>query len=239
MSDTGKRQTAILLGSVAVNIFLVAFVFGRLSSPGTMPPPPFGGDMQRQMMMARQQPDMEGGPPPMMMQGGPGGGPMGMHGRPGGPGMMAYGPGGGQGGAGATFNMRVPPPPVFGPQDVFNPQEMQESMQEMQQNFQKAETLRADFAKKLSEGAVTKDDVLRHFAEVDAVMNGVKNKVQEKTAEKIAAMPEQERKAFAERLTQHGGPGMQPGQGHRTPGQMPSGMPDGMNGGPPGGPPPR
>ncbi|MEZ0224087.1 MAG: hypothetical protein ACAH83_06010 [Alphaproteobacteria bacterium] len=232
MSDTGKKQTAILLGSVAVNIFLVAFVFGRLSSPGTMPPPPpFGGDMQQRMMMAQQQ-KMGGGPP----------------GGPGGQGMMAYGPGGGQS-DGATFNMRVPPPPVFGPQDVFNPQEMQESMQEMQQNFQKAETLRADFAKRLSEGGVTKDDVLKHFADVDAIMGSVKNKVQEKTAEKIAAMPEQERKAFAERLTQHGGPpGMQPGPGQmmppgQMPGQMPGGgmqggmMPGGMNGGPPGGPP--
>jgi hypothetical protein len=135
------------------------------------------------------------------------------------------------------------PPPMFGPRDVFNTQEMQQAQQEMQQNFQKADGLRTDFAKKLAAGPVSKEEVLKHFNDVDSIMDSVKLKVQQKTAEKISSMSDEERKSFAERLSQHGGPpqgmqpGMQPGQGQMMPGQMPMGMPGQMPG-MPGGPPP-
>jgi hypothetical protein len=161
--------------------------------------------MQAQMMQGQTPPEATrgpGGPPPWMQQGGgPGGsgGPGGFSGRPG---MM-----GGRGGPGFGRPGGAPqPPPLFRPEDVFNAQEMQQAMQEMQQNFQKADALRADFAHKLEQGSVSKDDVLRHFADVDAIMNSVKLKVQEKTAEKISTMSDDERKALAAHLQQRGGP---------------------------------
>ena len=216
MSDAGKRQSAILLGSVAVNIFLAAFVLGRLSSPATMPPPP-GMDMQRMMMQQQMGGNsMQGMQPPMMMQGGPG--------NPGG------GPPGGPGGA--QNGMFRPPPPLFEPNQMFDPQEMQQAAAEVQGNFEKIQNLKKDFAEKLTQGTVTKEDILKHFTEIDGVMDNVKIKMQEKAAEKISAMSDEERRQFAGRLLERDRP-----PGGPQPGQMPGGMPGGMNGDPPGGPP--
>jgi uncharacterized membrane protein len=185
MSDNGKITTAALLGSVAANIFLAAFVLGRLTSPAAAP---HYEQLQKMGVSSGYV------PAPLGMQGrgpgGPGGG-------PGGPGMMGRGPGGPGG---------PQPPPLFRPEDVFNAQEMQQAMQETQANFQKADQLRADFANKLEQGSVSKDDVLKHFADMDAIMNSVKLKVQEKTAEKISTMSDDERKQLAQRMKQRGGP---------------------------------
>ncbi len=186
MSDNGKIKTAALLGSVAANIFLVAFVLGRMTSPAAAPQTmgfPFG-QMQQQGMGGPF-----GGPPPRM------------NGSPGGP---------------------PQPPPIFRPEDVFNAQEMQQAMQETQQNFQKADALRADFANKLEQGPVSKDDVLKHFADMDTIMNSMRLKVQDKTAEKISTMSDDERRQLAQRLKQRGGP--PPGMNGRPGSPTPPGM---------------
>ena len=223
MSD-GKGKNALLLGSVAANIFLVAFTIGRWSAPGMMPPPP--------MMFAGHEQAMHGAPgepPPWMNHGERGD--LGPEGR-GGPGMP-------------------PPPPMFGPDDVFSPQEMQQNMQEMQQSFEKVQGLRKNFAAKVEKGPVTKEEVLQHFADIDAVMGSVKGKVQEKTAEKISTMSDDDRKKFAARLKEHcdrpphggpgehgpdGGPGNGPDGDHKGP--PPGGGPDGHGPDGAGGPPP-
>lgn len=200
-------KNALLLGSVAANIFLVAFVLGRWSSPGLMPPPPmFPGREQ-----AMQAPMMPQGQMP----------PNGMPGQMGGHGGQMGGPGMGLNGRGPG----MPPPPGFGPQAVLNPQEMQETAAEMQKNFEKMQSIRADFAMKLQNGSVTKEEALKHFADIDSVMDGMKAKMQEKTAEKISTMSDDERRNFATHLLQSG---PQPGQG-MPPGQMPGqGMPPGQ-----------
>lgn len=58
MNDTQPspaRRRCLLIGSVALNIFLIAFVLGRFSAPGMMMPP-FAG------MMPPGMPPMMGGP---------------------------------------------------------------------------------------------------------------------------------------------------------------------------------
>ena len=155
MSDAGSRNKGriALLGSVALNIFLVAFVLGHFGAFGMMlPPPPF---------MMGGHPMM---PPPMME------------------GML-------------------PPPPFFGPSDLFSREEMKENFAHMQDNFKKIQDLRHAFAEQLKKGSVTKEDVLKNFAQIDQLMIDVKKQAQEKAAEKISSMSLDQRKRFADRLS--------------------------------------
>jgi len=155
MSDTGScnKNRKALLGSIALNIFLVAFVLGHFGAFGMMPPPP---------------PFMMGGhpmmPPPMM---------------------------GGM----------LPPPPFFGPSDLFSREEMKENFAHMQENFEKIQDLRQAFAEQLKKGSVTKEDVLKNFAQIDQLMMDVKKQAQEKAAEKISSMSPEQRKRFADKLS--------------------------------------
>lgn len=172
-----KTQVA-LAGSLAANIFLVAFVLGRSSAPGMMPPPPFGG------------------PPP----GGPG-----MHGEmpppPPGGGMFGEGPPpGGPGGPGGPPPHPHMGPPLFAPHELFTPEEMKADFSRMQENFEKMKAARTDFATKLKAGPLTKDDVLKHFADVDQLMEGVRKATQDKAAEKISKMSDEDRQKFADKL---------------------------------------
>lgn len=173
MSDHNQncKTQGFLFLSVAVNIFLVAFVLGRFSAP--MPPPhgPMGFGIPGGMM-----------PPPMEMR----------HGDRG-------------------------PPPFMGPGQLFSPDEMKKEDELMHQSFEKANALRRDFAARLDKGAVTKDEVLQHFAGVDQVMDGVRKEAQEKAAEKISAMSQDDRLKFARSLLNDGPPQGGPPQDDRGP----------------------
>ena len=92
------------------------------------------------------------------------------------------------------------PPSFFSPADLFSPEEMQEDFAVMQQNFETIGKLRQDFAKRLEQDGVTKEEVIEHFAEIDQFMDKVKKQMQEKAAAKISTMSPDERKRFADRL---------------------------------------
>ncbi|MDR3424570.1 MAG: hypothetical protein P4M13_05765 [Alphaproteobacteria bacterium] len=99
------------------------------------------------------------------------------------------------------------PPPFFGPGDLFGPGEIREDETRMRENFEKMNALRQNFAKKLQSGPVSKEDVLKHFADVGQVMEGVKKEAQEKAAEKISAMSAEDRDRLAQTLlSREGGP---------------------------------
>ena len=181
MNEICNKSRCVLIGSVALNIFLVAFILGRVSMHQLPPPPP--------------PPFARGEMPPPPFDGGPGGPHGGPHGD-----MMARGDGPPPPPPGEHGHMPPPPPPFFAPADLFSPAEMEEGFAKMRENFTKVEALREDFAKQLKEGNVTKEQALAHFTQVDGVMDGVKKEMQEKAAEKIGAMSPDERQRFADRL---------------------------------------
>ena len=150
-----NKAIVFLVCSIAINIFLLAFVLGRSDLAGHRPPPPpFGGS--EEMMME---------PPPPMLN-----------------------------------HDRSPPPPFFGPSSLFTPEEMRDGFKEMQHNFRKIQALRLAFARQLKIGAINKEDVLKHFSEIDQLMSDVRMKAQEKAATKISKLSPEERQKFADRL---------------------------------------
>lgn len=162
-----------LLASVALNVFLAAFVLGRMSVlPPSMPAP---------MMKA----DFRNGPPP---------------------------------------------PPMFGPQELFGADEMKDHFKEIEGRFEKVHALRKEFAQTLMQGNVTEEQAAQHLAAIDAEMEGVKNSVQAKAAKKIAGLPDDKRIEFAKRLMEKAPPppdgnfGGSRGEHHGPP---PHGGPDG------------
>jgi hypothetical protein len=160
MSDVkvnGQKHLA-LLASIAVNIFLVAFVLGRFSGPSLPPPPPPGfGD----------------------------------------PGMMPH----------AQGDMhRHGPPQLMGLGTLLSPGELRDEDERMREDFDKVSSLRKDFAARLDEAPVTKEDALKHFADVDQVMDEVKKEAREKAAEKISAFSAEDRHQFAKSLLEQDGP---------------------------------
>lgn len=139
-----------LLASVALNVFLVAFVLGRMSVlPASLPAPAFTKDDQRN------------GPPP---------------------------------------------PPMFGPQELFGADEMKNHFKEIEGRFEKVQALRKEFAQTLMQGKVTEEQAAQHLAAIDAEMDGVKKSVQGKAAKKIADMPDDKRLEFAKRLMEKAPP---------------------------------
>ena len=154
MSDTGcgNKRRIVLLSSLALNIFLIAFVLGRLSVGAMMPPPFFEGRDRPHMPFG----DMHGGMPP--------------------------------------------PPPFFSPANLFTPDEMKQDFIAMQDNFNKMRALRQDFSHQLEASPVSKADVLKHFAEIDALMDSVRKQTQQKAAERISTMSQEERQRFAKHL---------------------------------------
>lgn len=163
MNDTlGIKQRAPLFISLATNVFLVAFVLGRLSGPGVLPPPHAWFDDHGML------------PPPEMHHHDHG------------------------------------PPPFLGPDSLFSPDEMKADEQRMRQDFNKMSALRQDFAARLKTGPVAKEDVLKHFTDLDQIMDGVRKEAQQKAAEKISAMSPEERQKFVHMLMERGDPPSQP-----------------------------
>lgn len=162
-----------LLASVALNVFLAAFVLGRMSVlPTSMP---------ASMMKA----DFRNGPPP---------------------------------------------PPMFGPQELFGAEEMKDHFKEIEGRFEKVQALRKEFAQTLMLGKVTEEQAAQHLAAIDAEMDGVKKSVQGKAAKKIAALPDDKRIEFAKRLMEKAPP---PPDGRNGPAGFGGPPPDGNFGGPP------
>jgi hypothetical protein len=152
-SISSQKTRIALLVSLAVNIFLVAFVLGQFSGH------------ERFM------------PLPMEPQG--------------------------------MFQAHMPPgfahPPIFGPGDIFEPNEIRADEARMSANFEKMEDTRKAFAAQLQAGPVSKEEVLKHFAAMDEIMEGIKKEAQERAANKISSMSEEERKRLAQFLTSHDG----------------------------------
>ena len=165
-----NKFSVVLACSIVVNIFLVAFMAGRMTSPNAILAthfPPHGEDAM--MMPPPPMDDMRGERhfhPPMDHDG------------------------------------HMPPPPFFGPSSLFSQEEMREGFVLMQQNFKKITDLRSDFAHKLKSETISKEEVLKHFNEIDQLMGEVRKQTQVKAAEKISAMPKEERQRFADRLLQ-------------------------------------
>jgi hypothetical protein len=93
-----------------------------------------------------------------------------------------------------------PPPPFFSPAELFSPEEMKADFVKMQENFVKMQELRKSFAEQLKQGSVSKEAILKHFAEIDQLMSSVRNQTQEKAAAKISSMSAEERQRFAKKL---------------------------------------
>jgi flagellar motility protein MotE (MotC chaperone) len=93
-----------------------------------------------------------------------------------------------------------PPPPFFGPGDLFSHKEMEEGFTDMKKNFEQIQALREEFAARLKKQSVTKEEVLKHFSDVDKLMSNGRNQMQDKAAAKISTMTPQERQKFADRL---------------------------------------
>lgn len=93
-----------------------------------------------------------------------------------------------------------PPPPFFGLGDLFSPAEMKEQAARLRKQFDQVSALRLDFARRLQNGPVSKEEVLRHFADTEEVLESVKRQAQERAADRISSMPPEDRKRFAQRL---------------------------------------
>lgn len=162
-----------LLASVALNVFLVAFVLGRMSVlPASAPAPAVK----------------------------------------------------------AEFRNGPPPPPMFGPQELFDADEMKGHFKEIEGRFGKVQALRKEFAQTLMQGKVTEEQAAQHLAAIDAEMDGVKNFVQKKAAQKIAGLSDDKRIEFAQRLMEKSPP---PPDGRNGPAGFGGPPPDDRHGSPP------
>ena len=97
--------------------------------------------------------------------------------------------------------MPPPPPFLFSSADLFNHQEMKEDFSSVQAGFDKIYILRKNFIEQLKKDKITKEEILKHFSEVDKVMSDVRNKTQEKAAEKIVNMTKTQRDEFIEKIS--------------------------------------
>lgn len=195
----------LILISFAMNIFLIAFMMGRFSSSHAKPPHDFSNRGPQGMP---SQPMPLGGMEPMPrrdMQHPP----MPMDGRPHQPNQIPNQPMPNDdrqppmpmGQKPPQPNNRMPnPPPFFGPGDLFNEKEMKEDFAETQKNFERIQEIRKEFSEKLRKDNITKEEVLKHFTEIDKLMNVSRNQMQEKAANKIISMTPEERKRFADKI---------------------------------------
>ncbi len=181
MDGNSALKNIALLISMGANIFFVAFFMGKMSGP-PLPPSNFPPGK----MMLNNSPNARFSFPPELKDGA---------------GYMV--PDG-------QFPMKSgampPPPPMFRPDDLFSPREMKDKFSEMEETFEKIEKARIDFAAKLETGRVSKEQVLKHFEDIDKVMNAVRTDMQEKAAEKIGGMSDEERKRFGRRLKEQRSP---------------------------------
>jgi uncharacterized membrane protein len=188
----GLRSTKLLLGSAALNVFLIGLIVGHHGSLGPCEMMFHGPRIGPAPFLAGVRPDGRLG---------------------GGPELGA-------------------PPPFFGPDDVFHPQDMKDNLASLQENFDRIGNLRKEFAGKLKQGSVTKADVLAHFGSIDKIMSDLKQKMQDSAATRISAMSADERENLANRLLAAPGPGPEgvgplpgtpPHQGGFPPGGGPTG----------------
>ncbi|MFA5040087.1 MAG: hypothetical protein WC464_00440 [Bdellovibrionales bacterium] len=93
-----------------------------------------------------------------------------------------------------------PMPPVFGPHDLFKPDEVRADEARLRKNFEEMDTMRKAFAAKLQTGPVSKEEALKHFEEIDKVMEGIKKEAKERFADRISAMSDAERQRFSQKL---------------------------------------
>ena len=154
-----SRLHIMLFGSLALNILLFGFIFGR-SSPFLFHPP-WGPRFADGVMSL---------PPPP-------------------PGIHHFGP-----------------PPLFGPDALFNPDEMRDAERRFSENFDQINALRHQFGARLESGPVTKEEALKHFADIDQIVAAVQKEAQEKAASKLASMSPEERQRFASFLSDHARP---------------------------------
>ncbi len=193
-SNSLMNSKTLLALSLAANIFMGSFMLGRLSMQPPCPPHEMSGQWK-------------GGP-----HGGPHGGP------DGGP------PPGGKGGPPNDKDAgRRPPPPFMSPAGLFTPEEMKAEFGQMQETFSKMDAMRKAFAEKLKTSKATKEEVLRHFDEVDALMQGARKVTQEKAADKISNFTDEQRADFAQKLLEERpGPGQGPGPNRGKPPEFPN-----------------
>ncbi|MDD4615800.1 MAG: hypothetical protein PHW76_01590 [Alphaproteobacteria bacterium] len=92
-------------------------------------------------------------------------------------------------------------PHMMGPGDLFAPDQLRADEARMRENFAKIEGLRKSFADKLKAGPVTKEEALKHFADIDAIMETVKTEARDRAAARISSMSDEERKELAEKLS--------------------------------------
>jgi hypothetical protein len=163
-------RTWLTFTSIALNIFLVAFVFGRMS---IMPDkahherPPFAQEGELcEHGVDSHRPPFHGDP---------------MHDR-----------------------TMPPPPPLFSPEMIFSKEEMEKDFPAVKSKFDAMQVKREEFLKTLEHKQLSKEEILAHFAEIDAIMDGVRVHAQQKAAEKLSSMSEEERKEFITRAQEHG-----------------------------------
>ncbi|MDD3030379.1 MAG: hypothetical protein PHS57_08935 [Alphaproteobacteria bacterium] len=95
-------------------------------------------------------------------------------------------------------------PPAFGPGDLFKPDDMMVDEARMKENFDKMYALRKDFADKLHAGAVSKDDIVKHFEDMDRVRGAIRSEARDRAVERISNMSAAERENFANFLMDRG-----------------------------------
>lgn len=110
------------------------------------------------------------------------------------------------------------------PQVMFLPVARLRNREELKSELAKAaqaaaamKDMRAELAGKLRLGAVTKEEVLTYYLQVNQMMDDRREAVQRMTAEYIAALSEKERVAYAARLLRMGGAGAAPAADAATP----------------------
>jgi len=96
------------------------------------------------------------------------------------------------------------PPPTFGMRDLYNPKELRVEEEHVHEYFSKMNKLRNDFAMRLQEGPISKEEVLKHFTVFDSVLENIEDETRGSAAEKISLMSEQERKNLASKLLSQG-----------------------------------
>lgn len=93
---------------------------------------------------------------------------------------------------------------------MFTDEELKAEFSQAQTTFDKIQTLRTAFATKLKASKISKEEVLQHFAETDKLMEELRKTSQEKAAQKISTLTDEQRVKFAEQLEHehHPGPGL-------------------------------
>lgn len=85
--------------------------------------------------------------------------------------------------------------------------EMKEQTARLRKQFDQLIALRLDFARRLQNGPVSKEEVLRYFAETEEVLESERKQAQQEAVDRISSMSPEDRKRFAQRLLASTQPG--------------------------------